>query len=100
LAAWSNNLSQPRAKFHARGFNWDGHYIELDRAGFEQAPTCSNWEHVENMRKTFVFAAGHIDPSRLKGFVLASWKPTLAKFQDYHLEGIRAFGEASKGRKR
>jgi hypothetical protein len=52
------------------------------------------------MRKTFDFAAGHIDPSRLKGFVLASWKPTLAKFQDYHLEGIRAFGEASKGRKR
>ncbi|HSZ54188.1 MAG TPA: hypothetical protein VK797_00895 [Tepidisphaeraceae bacterium] len=75
-------------------------YIELEKAGFEQAPTCSNWEHVENIGKTFDFAADHIDPSRLKGFVLASWKPTLAKFQDYHLEGIRAFGEAIKGRKR
>jgi len=75
-------------------------YIELDRAGFDQAPTCSNWEHVENIGKTFDFAAQHIDPSRLKGFVLASWKPTLAKFQDYHLQGIRAFGEAIKGRKK
>ncbi|HEY2586682.1 MAG TPA: hypothetical protein VGI81_13035 [Tepidisphaeraceae bacterium] len=74
-------------------------YIELEKAGFDQAPCCSNFAHVENIQKTFDFAAAHIAPSRLKGFVLASWKPALAKFQDYHMEGIRAFGEAIQRRK-
>ena len=74
-------------------------YLKLESAGFDQAPTCSNWEHVENIQQTFDFAAAHVDPSRLKGVVLASWKPTLAKFQDYHLAGIKAFGEAIKRRK-
>ncbi|HXE52051.1 MAG TPA: hypothetical protein VN541_03510 [Tepidisphaeraceae bacterium] len=75
-------------------------YIELEKAGLDQAPCCSNWENVSNIRKTFDFAAEHIDPSRLKGFVLAPWKPTLATFQDYHLVGIRAFGEAIRLQRR
>jgi hypothetical protein len=74
-------------------------YIELEQAGFDQVPTCSNWEHIENIQKTFDFCTAHIDPSRLKGFCLAPWKPTLPKFQDYHLAGIKAFGEAIKNRK-
>jgi hypothetical protein len=53
---------------------------------------------MENIQQTFDFAASHVDPSRLKGFVLAPWKPTLARFHDYHLAGIKAFGEAIKRR--
>ena len=52
----------------------------------------------DNIQKTFDFAAEHIEPSRLKGFVLAPWKPTTARYQDYHLAGIRAFGEAIQRR--
>jgi hypothetical protein len=75
-------------------------YVELDQAGFDQLPTCSNWENVENIAKTFDYCGSRISPGHLKGYVLASWKPTFPQYQQYHLEGIAAFGEAISSRRR
>ena len=48
-------------------------YLELDRAGFDQVPTGSNWTCDENFRGTVGFARAHIAPERLKGFMMAPW---------------------------
>ena len=47
--------------------------LELEKAGFDQVPTVSNWSHDENLRGTVEFARANIAPSRLKGFMMAPW---------------------------
>lgn len=63
-------------------------YIDLDKAGFEQIPTGSNWNSDENFSGTVAFCRKHIAPERLKGFLLAPWFFTLPDWQDRILEGI------------
>lgn len=71
-------------------------YLELDRAGFDQVPTVGNWTHLSNIVDTVRFAQKRLAPERLKGFLLAPWKPTLEETRSIHLEAIEAFGQARK----
>ena len=52
-------------------------YCELERYGYDQIPTGSNWSTPENMKGTVEFCRKHIAPERLKGFMTASWKRCL-----------------------
>ena len=62
---------------------WSSHklsvrgYKELEKYGFDQIPTGSNWTCDSNMHSTIDFCRKHIAPERLKGFMTASWKRCL-----------------------
>ena len=53
--------------------NYVDAYLELEKAGFDQVPTGSNWSCDENLGGTVEFCRRNIDPSRLKGFMMAPW---------------------------
>jgi hypothetical protein len=69
-------------------------YLELEDHKFDQVPTLSNWETTENISGTMEFCRKHIAPERLKGFILAPWRPTLSETRDRHMEAIEAFAKA------
>ena len=69
-------------------------YIALDRAGYDQMPTVSNWYDVKNIPLGIEFCRKHISPERLKGFLLAPWRPTLPETRQRHMEAIEAFSRA------
>lgn len=75
-------------------------YIELEKAGFDQLPCSSNWSFPESYPMTVEFCSHFVDPSRLKGFIMAPWKATVEPFRAPIEEGIRiAKDEIQKIRK-
>src|SRR5262249_20492645 len=69
-------------------------YKELEDHKYDQVPTLSNWEGPQNITGTFDFCRKHINPDRLKGFLLAPWRPTLPETRERHLEAIEVMGKA------
>jgi hypothetical protein len=69
-------------------------YVELDKAGYEQVPTVSNWETPENIYGTIRFCREHLSKERLKGFFLTPWRPTLEETRDRHMDAIEHFALA------
>lgn len=69
-------------------------YVDLDKAGYDQLPTVSNWETPENIHGTMRFCRQHLSKERLKGFLLTPWKPTLEEVRERHMEAIEHFGRA------
>ena len=63
-------------------------YRALEKAGFDQVPTGSNWGCPENMGLTVDFCREVIAPERLKGFMMATWARTLPR---YRAMGARSF---------
>ena len=60
-------------KFSSRGY-WG--YENLEKAGYDQRPTGSNWCGPRNMAMTVRHCLKTISPGRLKGFMSASWMTT------------------------
>jgi len=67
-------------------------YIDLEKHGYDQLPTASNWGIPENFAETEKFCRKHISPSRLKGFLQTPWAPTLEVFREHHMEAINVIG--------
>ena len=63
-------------------------YLVLEKAGFDQIPTPSNWSVDDSVACTVEFARRHISPQRLKGFLAAPWVKTLPQFEKLHEEQI------------
>jgi hypothetical protein len=63
-------------------------YVELEDHKYDQVPTLSNWTTPANIHGTFEFCKKHIPPERLKGFLLAPWRPTLPETRQRHMEAI------------
>lgn len=72
-------------------------YEILDKAGFDQIPTGSNWSCDENFQGTVDFCKKTISKERLKGFMVAPWFFTLPKFQTKNLQAIEQVAQAKKG---
>ena len=72
-------------------------YTELDKEGFDQIPTGSNWSHVENFKMTVDYCKQKINSDHLFGFLQTPWKPTLEEFRDHHLEAIEQVRLAKEG---
>jgi hypothetical protein len=68
-------------------------YLDLDTNGFDQIPTLSNWTTPDNIPGTVRFCREHLSPERLKGFLLAPWRPTLEACRDRHLDALDRFAE-------
>ena len=69
-------------------------YRELEDHAYDQVPTLSNWTTPTNIAGTVEYCTKHIAPERLKGFLLAPWRPTLAETRDRHIEAMEHFGKA------
>jgi hypothetical protein len=63
-------------------------FVKLDRNGFDQIPTGSNWISPKNFGMLVEYCRKKIDPSRLKGFLQTPWVPTLPAFRQRHIEAI------------
>ncbi|WP_156810911.1 Tat pathway signal protein [Phocaeicola abscessus] len=71
-------------------------YYTLEKHGYDQVPTGSNWTVDTNMEDTVGYCKNIIDPSRLKGFMMASWRVTLDRCLDKHRDAIEQLGRAKK----
>jgi hypothetical protein len=69
-------------------------YVDLDRAGYDQIPTVSNWETPANIPNTIKFCQEHCSKERLKGYILTPWRPTLEETRDRHMDAIEHFAMA------
>jgi hypothetical protein len=68
-------------------------YLDLDKAGFEQVPTGSNWSNDVNFKGTVAFCRKNLAPQRLKGFLMAPWFFTLKAWQEKNLQAIEQVAE-------
>ena len=68
-------------------------YLELDKAGFEQIPTGSNWSNDANFKGTVAYCRKNLSPQRLKGFLMAPWFFTLKAWQEKNLQAIEQVAE-------
>jgi hypothetical protein len=66
-------------------------YVDVDKAGYDQIPTVSNWETPANISGTMKFCWEHCSHDRLKGFLLTPWRPTLEETRERHMDAIEHF---------
>ena len=71
-------------------------YTDLESYGYEQVPTGSNAYVAENFKLTVDYCRKVIDPSRLLGFMIATWRPTLPPCLDNHREAITLVARAMR----
>ena len=69
-------------------------YLELDAHGYEQVPTGSNHSIPENFALTVDYCRKNMDPSLLKGFMQAPWRPTIRQYENHHAQAIKEAGKA------
>ena len=67
-------------------------YEDLDKAGFDQIPTGSNWSCDDNFAGTVKFCRNACSPERLKGFMMAPWFFTLPGWEKKNLEAVDQVG--------
>ena len=83
-------------------------YANLEKDGFDQLPTCSNYlspgyqknhpgvHNVENTPWTVEHCKKTIAPERLKGFLSAPWMRCVPEHFDYLCEASKLLGDAKK----
>jgi hypothetical protein len=71
-------------------------YKHLDKHGYDQVPTGSNWSIDDNFIKTVRYGKRHLAPERLLGFMQTPWMPTLPFAKSRHLGAIDQVGEAKR----
>jgi len=69
-------------------------FRELEKYGYDQIPTGSNWSSPENFGKLTEWCRKEIPGPRLKGFLQTPWYPTLETFRDKHIQAIENVAEA------
>jgi hypothetical protein len=69
-------------------------YLALERAGFEQVPTGSNWSCDVNFQGMVDFCGKHLAQERLKGFLMAPWFFTLPEWREKNLQAIAQVEQA------
>ena len=72
-------------------------YLDLDKAGFEQIPTGSNWSNDVNFKNTVSFCKERLSPNLLKGFLMAPWFFTLPEWEKKNVQAIGQVEEMVKG---
>jgi hypothetical protein len=74
-------------------------YLDLDRHGYEQVPTASNWSTPGNFAATVSFCRKRLDAARLLGFLQTPWKPTVERFREHHVQAIEVVRQVIAGLK-
>ena len=63
-------------------------YVDLEEGGFDQMPTGSNYSKDGNFAGTVEFCRKAIAPERLKGFIMAPWRHTIAHWRGDLMKAI------------
>ena len=71
-------------------------YIDLDKAGFDQIPTGSNWSNDVNFGRTVEFCEANLSKEHLLGYLTAPWVFTLPKFEAQNMRAIDQVAAARK----
>jgi len=69
-------------------------YLDLEKHGFDQVPTGSNWSCDSNFGGTVEFAKKNTPRERLAGFLQTVWRPTLEEYRQKHLDAIDQLARA------
>ena len=82
--------------FDARAFRWPRiqAYLDLDKAGFDQIPTSSNYVTDVNTAGTVAFCRRNLDARHLLGFLQTSWRRCLPENRAANLAAIDQLAEA------
>ena len=73
-------------------------YDVLDKAGFDQVPTGSNFSCDTNFAGTVKYCDAHCKPELLKGYMMAPWTRTFAIHEEKSNEAIAQMAEVIKAR--
>lgn len=71
-------------------------YHDLDKAGFDQIPTCSSVFQYSSAELTLKTLKEDLDPAHLRGYMTAPWFLTTDKHRYGLLNDAHLFGEAKK----
>ena len=80
-----------RAKYVA-AYEW------LDKAGFDQVPTGSNFSSDVNFAGTVKFCDAHCRPELLKGYMMAPWTRTFAIHEEKSMQAVAQMADVIKAR--
>lgn len=70
-------------------------YRQLEAAGYDQIPTCSNVDCQQNTPLTVQYCRQWIAPGRLQGFLQTTWRPTMEEFRQQHEQAIDQLAAAA-----
>lgn len=73
-------------------------YEWLEKAGFDQIPTGSNFSCDTNFADTVKFCDAHCSQDRLKGYMMAPWTRTFAIHEEKSMQAISQMAEVIKAR--
>ena len=73
-------------------------YEWLEKAGFDQVPTGSNWSCDTNFSGTVKFCDAICRPELLKGYMMAPWTRTFAIHEEKSMQAIAQMAEVIKAR--
>ena len=76
------------ASFDPEKSNYVQTYLDLDKAGYDQVPTGSNWSNDTNFGGTVEFCTKNLSKEHLKGFLQTPWHATTSNFTEHHLKAI------------
>ena len=63
-------------------------FDKLDKAGFDQVPAGSNVLGVKNLPNMMDYCRKHCTPSRIKGYMMASWALTMSENEKWAVESV------------
>ena len=69
-------------------------FEELDRQGFDQVPTGSNWSHPANMQALTEYCTNHISDEHLMGFMQTPWCLFTEDKKDHLDQSVEKLGES------
>jgi hypothetical protein len=73
-------------------------YAELEKHGYDQVPTGSNWAGQQhNFERTVEFCRRAVAPERLLGFLQTPWCPTIEECRGTHVNAIDLIRRAREG---
>ncbi len=90
---YHNEFENAPAKY-GRDMHAPNAYTLLEQHGFDQVPCASVWATPENFELTVAHCKRTIAPERLKGFLMASWEPTVQTSREKHLFALRCVADA------
>ena len=90
------------SKFNSAEMGDRGKYVDayewLDKAGFEQVPTGSNFSNDVNFAGTVKFCDSKCRPELIKGYMMAPWTRTFAIHEEKSMQAIAQMAEVIKAR--
>ncbi len=105
--SWDNNevfyQKMPRTILQSNWFYGDKFagpmakaFDDLEAHGYDQIPTGSNYSNPRNFGLLVDYCRQKIAPERLLGFLQTTWKATMEKYRERHLQAIDQVAQAMK----